>query len=541
MKSPLVQRTVERLREEIQGGDFSVDQPLPTHRQWADRLRVSRFTVSRALHVLQEEGVVESAEGSYTFLRDSSLRPRPPAVPVAMSRSTAKTPVVLWPQESSHPRKIAHALMRREFQQQFAARFPSIEIQEEPRRWPPGDLEAHLFQSLIRGEGPTLMHMKQTNLPFLRKHGLIAPIWTAREGKPRGRLSRSYRNGEKQTDEVARNYVEGLEPRIREACQSEVAGGGRQALWILPTSVTCSFLTWNRAIFRDAGLSAEQFPQGIDELEDVFRRLSVHLNGHAVFHIAGVTEVVWLLQQLVHQMGPAPENGRLLPVNWYHDASRAALELFRRWYFVHRWIEVHQEAGTGFMGSCLAGRVPVTMDPHLVIHLAVHGGTDAFGIAPFPWNANGRIISQLNCVGWAVNAQAPPESREAGIRYLVEWERWIHGAEGARRMRQAGVTPALHPLFRELGKDQFVVQHVPDAWRNTLEVLRAQAFWEPASADWNRVVLARALVPILQRKDPPTVDELRQTLILAELEAGLDLPDVDAGAIEVQSERVLVS
>lgn len=59
----------DRLRARLRDGTYRVGQQLPSQRQLADELDVSRDTVVKVLHELANEGLVESRQGSGTRVR----------------------------------------------------------------------------------------------------------------------------------------------------------------------------------------------------------------------------------------------------------------------------------------------------------------------------------------------------------------------------------------------------------------------------------------------------------------------------------------
>ena len=70
----LYERVVEALSNEIVGGNYEVDQRLPSERELAMRFEVSRPTIREALIALEIDGLVEVVTGSGVYVR--SLRRR---------------------------------------------------------------------------------------------------------------------------------------------------------------------------------------------------------------------------------------------------------------------------------------------------------------------------------------------------------------------------------------------------------------------------------------------------------------------------------
>ncbi|MBI4027499.1 MAG: hypothetical protein HY360_21110 [Verrucomicrobia bacterium] len=126
----------------------------------------------------------------------------------------------------------------------------------------------------------------------------------------------------------------------------------------------------------------------------------------------------------------------------------------------------------------------------------------------------------MNCCGWAINAQARPEEQAAAARYLLEWESWLHGSEGASQMIPADVLPGLITLFARPEEDHYCLRNIPVEWSARLETLRQLGRWEPEGADWRKFLLARTLASLLESGRNVTVDELRHNLALSEQEYG---------------------
>lgn len=65
------------IREQILTGDFAPGSEVPSERQLAETWRVARPTAGRALETLRREGLVESRQGSGTFVREVRAHRRP--------------------------------------------------------------------------------------------------------------------------------------------------------------------------------------------------------------------------------------------------------------------------------------------------------------------------------------------------------------------------------------------------------------------------------------------------------------------------------
>jgi len=68
MGKRVYQQLYEELREQITAGALPLGERLPSEREWARRLRVSRETVRQAIDQLRRDGLVESRQGSGTYI-----------------------------------------------------------------------------------------------------------------------------------------------------------------------------------------------------------------------------------------------------------------------------------------------------------------------------------------------------------------------------------------------------------------------------------------------------------------------------------------
>ncbi|MFD8391714.1 GntR family transcriptional regulator [Streptomyces sp. NPDC059680] len=68
-RPPYVQ-VADELRREIQAGRYKPGQKLPSVRELSERFSIAAMTVSSALRVLREEGLVSSTHGRGTFVRE---------------------------------------------------------------------------------------------------------------------------------------------------------------------------------------------------------------------------------------------------------------------------------------------------------------------------------------------------------------------------------------------------------------------------------------------------------------------------------------
>ncbi len=66
--TPIYVRLAAILREKVQKGEFCVGDALPSERDMAERMAVSRVTVRKAMDLLMREGVLSRKQGSGTYV-----------------------------------------------------------------------------------------------------------------------------------------------------------------------------------------------------------------------------------------------------------------------------------------------------------------------------------------------------------------------------------------------------------------------------------------------------------------------------------------
>jgi GntR family transcriptional repressor for pyruvate dehydrogenase complex len=85
-RTPLYEQVMARLREHVVAAGLKAGDKLPSERDLAERLRVSRASIKQAIVVLEVQGLVEIRHGGGMFLRTGSLTPEPVAVLVERRR-----------------------------------------------------------------------------------------------------------------------------------------------------------------------------------------------------------------------------------------------------------------------------------------------------------------------------------------------------------------------------------------------------------------------------------------------------------------------
>jgi GntR family transcriptional repressor for pyruvate dehydrogenase complex len=99
-----------QLREHVVTAGLKAGDRLPSERELADRLRVSRASIKQAIVVLEVQGLVEIQHGGGMFLRTDSLSPEPVAALVERRR---RLPDVLDAREAMETKLAELAALRR--------------------------------------------------------------------------------------------------------------------------------------------------------------------------------------------------------------------------------------------------------------------------------------------------------------------------------------------------------------------------------------------------------------------------------------------
>src|SRR5579884_3093508 len=85
-RKPLYERLVEHLRAYVVEAGLTAGQRLPSERELAERLAVSRASVRQAIVALEVQGIVEVRHGEGAFLRMTQLDSLPMADLVDLKR-----------------------------------------------------------------------------------------------------------------------------------------------------------------------------------------------------------------------------------------------------------------------------------------------------------------------------------------------------------------------------------------------------------------------------------------------------------------------
>lgn len=106
----LYEQVMAQLRDHVEGQGLRAGDRLPSERELAERLRVSRASVKQAIVVLEVQGLVESRHGGGVYLRADTLNPEPVATLVDRRR---RLPDVIDAREAIETKLAELAALRR--------------------------------------------------------------------------------------------------------------------------------------------------------------------------------------------------------------------------------------------------------------------------------------------------------------------------------------------------------------------------------------------------------------------------------------------
>lgn len=106
----LYEQVVAQLREHVEGAGLKAGDRLPSERDLAEWLQVSRASIKQAIVVLEVQGLVESRHGGGVYLRTDTLNPEPVAALVDRRR---RLPDVLDAREAIETKLAELAAVRR--------------------------------------------------------------------------------------------------------------------------------------------------------------------------------------------------------------------------------------------------------------------------------------------------------------------------------------------------------------------------------------------------------------------------------------------
>ena len=446
--TPLGRRVHAEILREITSDRYQSGQRLPTHREWARRLEVSTATVHRVMREMRKEGLVESEEGSYTFLRAPHRATPSPRLPRTVE-------VTLWPQGGSDVRKLRYAIARHRFQKQFGVRFPEVRVKE--RQISSSEESATVvLRAALSDPEPTVAHTRSTLLPLLAENG----------NAPRLRHVVAL-DGKRNLGETLDDYLGAMRPGLFSRENSWEDG-----VRLLPTSASQFFLLFHKGALEAAGVASDRLPSDWEGFADLLGRISARNGGAPALHFPDAGSVALFLAQLAVNNGVSFASSAPL---WETPSARPSVDFLHRLLGAGGLARVHQGSFLPFVAELMEGRYPVVADVHSAGVVAFLGAGDQFVPALVPAGPAGRATSLRNVSGWFLNSNAAEEQQVASLAYALEWERWLHEGEGGSQMLRLGVWPSLFPLLRT--GDRFALEALPREWRPVLEQAEAASVW----------------------------------------------------------------
>ncbi len=488
--SPLVERTAQRIVLSLRGRNHQIEAPLPTHRQWAEELTVSHFTVSKAMKLLKDQGLVESTEGSYTFLKSRD----------ATEAGAEQSEITMWFNSNRNVRRMRQSIIRSRFQKGFTEDMPGLKFSERDFNLPMTEFFTQMLAAFVQGKDPVLAEFPQTYLEFLEAHGVLSSF-------PR---------------EEGADYLDEIDERFLEHSMKD--GQCR----FLPFACSYSYLVCNQTLMRKAGLEPEEEFSSWDDLAKKCERMKTALGGEPI-HVSE-DGLFWLLLHWIYQADEAlPATGRLPLVDWQSTAARVAMDFFLEMVFDRQLIRVNYGGKFSLSSPFWAGKVPMTFGEIMLSTALELDHASDFTIKPVPPGPNGIALSLMNTVGWTGNAHADKVVQQRAWEYAFAWERWLHLDAGGEAMKRLGVAPSLFSLLKNPEKDQFSSCKIPSDWQAAFRQIRERGRWEAPDCGMMCAVQAPLLRAEVQKGHKPDPQTLLTHLLLAQHEAGI--PSLCSGKI----------
>ena len=154
-RKPLYERLVEHLRAYVVEAGLSAGDRLPSERELAERLGVSRASVRQAIVALEVQGILEVKHGGGTFLRTARVDSLPMAQLADLKR---RLPDILDAREAIEV-KLAELAAERRTESDLAAIDAALEaMRQEIERGATGEQGDHDFhQSVVRAARSELL------------------------------------------------------------------------------------------------------------------------------------------------------------------------------------------------------------------------------------------------------------------------------------------------------------------------------------------------------------------------------------------------
>ncbi len=197
---------VERLREHVESAGLGSGDRLPSERDLAERLGVSRSSIKQAILVLEVQGLVEIRHGGGTYLRTDALTAEPVSTLVERQR---RLPDVLDAREAMETKLAELAALRRTEQD-------LVEIDSALEA-----MRAEIAEGLLGEEGDRRFHAAVT----ASAHSALLAEFMSGIAE---RIAESRRESLQQPDRPSQSLTQ--HTRIAESIRAQDAQAAREAM-----------------------------------------------------------------------------------------------------------------------------------------------------------------------------------------------------------------------------------------------------------------------------------------------------------------------
>ena len=452
-KTTKLQQTITKIVDLLLTSNFHAGDILPTVRELADQMGVSIYTVHNAINELKKNEIIgQTPNKKHHFIikLPEYSEHGPGEAPVSDSIIKIYTLIGSY----KNIRKINSTLMRQKFNRVFEEKNPNIQIEEiqfDPVRW---KAEEQQLGMLLSGDRPSGGEISQCSLPLYHEMGLISSV---------------------ECPETA-EYLEKIPAEILELCRLD----GR--IMMYPLSWNISFLIYNKALFRKAGLAPEQVSYSLENFTDALLRLKSIMNtGMPLRFYNSQDLLVLVLFWFIQQQKGITVNSRANEVDWSDCKSldRLLTPLLSLWR-EKKAIDLGPNHIQQSLFDLTCNNVALTLDNGQIAWRLLFNGAGAdFGILPLPDIVKGsEIFTISNILGVFVNAKTAPVVRRSYLKYMIEYRHFIAELSPAERYH-AGFSLGLQSCEKSF----------PPDWVRTFRLLRSHSVWEPIRSNWNKFFL----------------------------------------------------
>lgn len=482
-KTPKVYDAVFSLLTAIQSGEYDTKKSLPSIRKLSEKLNVSNFTVYRALEELKNAGIIQANGKKANYL---SGKPIPDLMDNDSNATQGEKAVSLLVRSYSDINKLHSMLIRDKFHQHLADMNEDISVKEIQSPLEGYNHIIDLTERLLSGEEPCTGIITQSFLEFLHEFKMIAPI----DGYP-----------------FIDDYLANIDPNLQNICALN------NRMYLLPNSITMSYLVCNKACLSDSKTSAEEISGDWKSFENALTKLKKWSN-QVPMQLHNCQDLVFWLFHLIHQSIKLDNGQKLLPIDWNSSEIDPALKFFHRLIFKLKLIDTTtnnvNDKSFSIIPRMINGEIPLTLDSGQVAGAILRSGyADRFTILPLPSGPNNRQLSLGNVSGWFINSRANDEIRETAARYIFRHETWIHSKQGSETVRTFKNSGNPYSIYKDKNRDHLNPTDLPGDWHNAFYKLRKIMMFEPQGSDWEKPVMAEAMESIWNDKSSVDIDKIK--------------------------------